>query len=135
MVILALNDVSKKLPKILNRYGEGEPDSKPIDFEGNRIWSFENKDEPEIDLDFGAPSKDKKASVENEENEPLLDKWAITIFGEYFIFASDVEMIKDVILRAKNNQINGFEKEADVALRDIKAGEELSISEAVKEDD
>jgi len=116
MVILKLNDIAKKLPKVLDRYGKGEPDSLPIDFEGSRIWSFENKDEPEIELDFGTKSKDKKANVESDENEPLLDKWAITIFGEYFIFASDVEMIKEAILRAKDSTQNStFEKEEDVA--------------------
>ena len=115
MVILKLNDPQTKLPKILDRYGKGEPDSKPIDFEGHRIWSFENKDEAEIELDFGG-NKDSKKKGDSDENEPLLDKWAISIFANYFIFASDVEMIKDAILRAKNGkQNNAFEKETDVA--------------------
>ena len=114
MVILKLNDAAKKLPKILDRYGKGEPDSKPIDFEGNRIWSFENKENTEIELDFGGKKDAKNKS--SDEDEPLLDKWAITIFGDYFIFASDVEMIMDVLSGAKNpEQKNAFEKEADVA--------------------
>lgn len=114
MVILKLNDAAKKLPKILDRYGKGEPDSKPIDFEGNRIWSFENKENTEIELDFGGKKDAKNKS--SDEDEPLLDKWAITIFGDYFIFASDVEMIMEVLSGAKNpEQKNAFEKEADVA--------------------
>ena len=113
MVILKLDDPAKKLPKVLERYGKGEPDSKPIDFEGNRIWSFENKEEVDLELDFGT-KKDQKKDV--DEDEPLLDKWAITIFGEYFIFASDVEMIMDVLRRAKDAlQKSAFGKEADVA--------------------
>ena len=115
MVILKLNDPQTKLPKILDRYGKGEPDSKPIDFEGHRIWSFENKEEAQIELDFGG-NKDEKKKADSDENEPLLDKWAITIFGDFFIFASDVEMIKDAILRAQNaNEKKAFEKETDVA--------------------
>ena len=43
IVIIKLNDRQTKLPKILDRYGKGEPDSKPIDFEGYRKWSFETK--------------------------------------------------------------------------------------------
>ncbi len=113
MVILKLNDAGKKLPKILDRYGKGEPDSKPVDFEGNRIWSFENKEDTEIELDFGGKKDAKNKPA--DEDEPLLDKWAITIFGDYFIFASDVEMIMDVLSRAKNpGQKNAFEKETDV---------------------
>ena len=115
MVILKLNDPQTKLPKILDRYGKGEPDSKPIDFEGYRIWSFENKAEAEIELDFSS-NKDSKKQGESDDGEPLLDKWAITIFADYFIFASDVEMIKDAILRAKKGQDKqAFEKETDVA--------------------
>lgn len=137
MVILKLVDKQMKLPSILKRYAEGEPNSKPIDFEGNRIWSFENKEETEIELDFGVNQKGK---AEEAKDEPLLDKWAITIFGEYFIFASDVEMIKDAILRAKNDAAkNGFEKESDVAkvtrmLEDVSGNEGRSMNQITRSD-
>ena len=139
MVILKLNDPAKKLPKILDRYGKGEPDSKPIDFEGQRIWSFENKPEAEIELDFGG-GKDSKKKTESDENEPLLDKWAITIFGDYFIFASDVETIKEVIQRGKNPAMkNAFEKEPDVAkvvemLEDVAGAEGRSMNQITRSD-
>lgn len=110
MVILKLNDPNKKLPKVLERYGKGEPDSKPIDFEGCRIWSFENKQEAELEFDFDGNKGKAKA-----DDEPLLDKWAITIFDDYFIFGSDAEMIKDVIVGAKNAaNKDAFGKETDV---------------------
>ena len=114
MVILKLNDPNEKMPKILDRYGKGEPDSKPIDFEGSRIWSFENNQEAEIELDFDV-NKGNKGKA-NQDDEPLLDKWAITIFEKFFIFASDVEMIKDVISGAKiAANKNAFDREKDVA--------------------
>jgi len=114
MVILKLNDPNKKLPKVLERYGKGEPDSKPIDFEGSRIWSFENKQEAELELDFDV-NKGNKGKA-NAADEPILDKWAITIFDGYFIFGSDAEMIKDVITGAKNAaNKDAFGKETDVA--------------------
>ncbi len=137
MVILKLNDQEKKLPKILDRYGKGEPDSKPIDFEGNRIWSFENKEDVDIELDFGGKDKKNKA---DSDDEPLLDKWAITIFGSHFIFASDVEMIKDVIRRGMvANQMNAFEKEADVTrvsnmLENIAGNDGKSMSQVTRTD-
>ena len=138
MVILKLNDEAKKLPKILDRYGKGEPDSKPIDFEGNRIWSFENKEDTEIELDFGG-KKDAKNKA-TDEDEPLLDKWAITIFGDYFIFASDVEMIMDVLRMAKNPaQKNAFEKETDVTkvaamLENVAGNDDRSTNQITRSD-
>jgi len=137
MVILKLNDPTKKLPKVLDRYGKGEPDSKPIDFEGQRIWSFENNPETEIELDFGGGKDTKKKPA---EDEPLLDKWAIAIFGEYFIFASDVETIKEAIRRAKNPAMNNlFEKEPDVdklveMLSDVAGGEGKSMVQITRSD-
>jgi len=137
MVILKLNDPNKKLPKVLDRYGKGEPESKPIDFEGQRIWSFENKPETEIELDFGG-GKDSKAKP--AEEEPLLDKWAMAIFGEYFIFASEVETIKEAIRRAKNPAMsNLFGKEADVAnvvemLGDVAGGDGMSMVQITRSD-
>jgi hypothetical protein len=137
MVVLRLNDPTTKLPKVLDRYGKGEPDSKPIDFEGTRIWSFENKPETEIELDFGGGKDTKKKPA---EEEPLLDKWAITIFGEYFIFASDVETIKEAIQRGKNPAMKSlFEKESDVAkvvemLGDVDGGEGKSMVQITRSD-
>ncbi len=137
MVVLRLNDPTMKLPKVLDRYGKGEPDSKPIDFEGTRIWSFENKPETEIELDFGGGKDTKKKPA---EEEPLLDKWAITIFGEYFIFASDIETIKEAIRRGKNPAMKSlFEKESDVAkviemLGDVDGGEGKSMVQITRSD-
>ncbi len=139
MVILKLADKTNKLPKVLERYGKGEPNSKPIDFEGSRIWSFENVEEVEVELDFGG-NKDAKAKAADGDDEPLLDKWAITIFGDYLIFASDVEMIKDAITRAKSGAAkSGFEKEADVAkvlemLLDIAGNDGQSMNQITRAD-
>ncbi len=138
MVILKLNDQGSKLPKILDRYGKGEPDSKPIDFEGSRIWSFENKEDVDIELDFGG--KDTKKKSDDNDDEPLLDKWAITIFESHFIFASDVEMIKDVIQRAKEGtQAKAFEKEVDVTrvstmLENVAGSDGKSMSQITRTD-
>ncbi len=138
LVILKLNDPNTKLPKVLERYGKGEPDSKPIDFEGIRIWSFENKQDAELELDFDVNKGNK--GKENAEDEPLLDKWAITIFGDYFIFASDAEMIKDAISGAKiAANKTAFEKEKDVAkvmemLGNVAGGEGRSMNQITRSD-
>jgi hypothetical protein len=117
MVIVKLNDPNKKLAKTLDRFGKSEPDATPIDIEGYRVWKFKNTEsdqERNLDLNFDSSSNDKKAE-EAEADAPLLDQWAISIMDDYFLFASDADMILDTIKNAKANQ-GTFSLEKDVVL-------------------
>ena len=112
MVILKLNDPNKKLNKVVERFGKAEPNASPIDVEGFRIWRVKNDVADEVVLDFGK-GNEKDKPKEADSDEPLLDQWAITIMDNYFIFASDAEMIIDTIRNAKKNA-GAFALEPDV---------------------
>ena len=113
MVVLKLNDTKGKLPGVLDRFGKAEPNAKAIDEDGFRVWRIKNDAEEEVVLDFGTKETDKNKAKEEDAEEPLLDQWAIAIMDDYFIFASDAEMIIDTIRNAKKN-IGTFVKEGDV---------------------
>ena len=52
---------------------------------------------------------------EEEVEEPLLDHWAISIVDGYFVFASDAELIIELIERIKANpESSEFMQQADV---------------------
>lgn len=113
MVFLKLNDPDQKLPKVLEKYGKSEPNATPIDIEGFRVWRIKNDSEEEVELDFDKDDSVQK-EMQTDEEQPLLDQWAISIVDGYFIFASDAEMITDTIRNAKANE-GAFMKEPDVA--------------------
>ncbi len=90
------------MTKVLDRAMSIEPDAELVEFEGHRIWKVVHReDEDVVDLgadfgnDFGAP-----AANTGEEPQPWLSNWAITVVGEYLMFASHAEMITDAIVQA-----------------------------------
>jgi hypothetical protein len=114
MVLLQLADPNKKLLGVLNRFGKAEPNAKPEDVEGVRVWRIKNDTEVELTNDF---NNDAKSSNKNDDEEHLLDQWAVAILDDYFIFASDADLIVDTIRAAKSGKQTGlFAKEADVEL-------------------
>ncbi|MEQ1825140.1 MAG: hypothetical protein ABL921_04315, partial [Pirellula sp.] len=113
MVLLKLNDPAKKLSAVLERFGKSEPNALREDVEGVRVWRIKNDVETELVSDFATG---KEGDKDQDEDEHLLDQWAMSILDDYFIFASDAEMIKDTIRAAKSKVQKGlFAKEADVA--------------------
>jgi hypothetical protein len=138
MVILRLNDTQGKLPSVLDRFGKAEPNAKAIDEGGFRVWRIKNDVEEEVVLDFGTKETDKNKAKEEDAEEPLLDQWAIAIMDDYFIFASDAEMIIDTIRNAKKNS-GTFVKEADVVrasqmLGSVAGNDGLSFNEMTRND-
>jgi hypothetical protein len=112
LVLLKLNDTGQKLAKVIERFGKNEPNSQREDVEGVRVWKFKNESEEELVTDFGSKDDNKAA----DEEEHLLDQWAMSILDDYFLFAADAEMIKDTIRAAKSGSQGGqFAKEPDVA--------------------
>lgn len=96
-----------QMAKILRQAMATEPDAQEVTVKGQQIWQVAHKeDEIDIDLDadfggFGA----KPSNAPAEENQPWLSNWAITVYGDYLMFASHVEMISEAIEQAK--QSNG----------------------------
>ncbi|MCU0721744.1 MAG: hypothetical protein MUC83_18685 [Pirellula sp.] len=130
LVAVKLNDPEGKFAEIVERYGSNEPQGQPLDVPDTkyRIWSFLNEtDDVEVELDFAAGTKKSTAAKEDknqtnddsesegdDEEEPLLDQWAISVVDGYFLFASDAELLMETIERVKSNDQSLF-KEADVA--------------------
>lgn len=97
---------SAAMAKVLDRAMKNEPDAELVDFEGHQIWQVVRRDDEEVvDLtndfgsDFGAPAAQ---SGDSGEPEPWLSNWAITVYDDYLMFASHVEMIRDAVSQAKS---------------------------------
>ena len=91
------------MAKVLDRAMVNEPDAEPVDFNGHAIWKVVHHDDESVtDLasdfggDFGAPP----ASSSNQP-QPWLSNWAITVYGDFLMFASHVEMIEEAIQQAQ----------------------------------
>lgn len=111
MIVVRLKGDADKAAKLVERFGKSEPNGTPVDYEGNRIWRFSNEEEEEVvELEFGPPGADAKDDAEEEdENNPLLKEWAISIIDGYFVFASDAGMITEIVDNlSKPKQGNSF---------------------------
>jgi hypothetical protein len=123
MVVVKLQDPGKKLAKVVERFGKSEPDAKPIDVDGYRVWRMKTEREEEVKLDFNVGTDGKDTKSDEDQDEPLLDQWAMCIMDDYFVFSSNAETIIDTIKRVKAKSGSGdFAKEPDV----------IRLSEAIK---
>ena len=111
----------QQMAKILRQAMATEPDAQEISVKGQQIWQVAHEEDDvtlELDADFGAFGT-KPANAPTEENQPWLSNWAITVHGEYLMFASHVEMISEAIAQATKGQRSPLEDEPDY--RQIKA--------------
>jgi hypothetical protein len=123
-VAVKLNDAENKLVNAIEKYGKNEPNGTAIDYPPGpgsyRIWFFENTEEDDdLEADFASGTKKtskeetKDEDAENEE-EPLLKQWAISVVDGYFVFGSDPDLIKEAIDRSKRKEESSLLKQADV---------------------
>lgn len=103
------------MARVLDRAMENEPDADPVVFKGHGIWKVVHHDDESVtDLasdfggDFGAPP----ASSSNQP-QPWLSNWAITVYGDYLMFASHVEMIEEAIEQAQTGADSPLLTESD----------------------
>ncbi len=103
------------MAKVLDRAMENEPDAEPVDFNGHGIWKVMHHDDESVtDLasdfggDFGAPP-----AASNNQPQPWLSNWAITVYGDYLMFASHVEMIQEAIAQAQTGTDSPLVTEPD----------------------
>ncbi len=103
----------EKFAKILDRAMETEVDAELVDVKGQKIWQVAHKeDDLELDLDqsFGALPN---AAPANKPNDPLLNNWAVTVYGDYLMFSSHKEMISEAIEQAKQGSQSPLMGEPD----------------------
>lgn len=103
-----------QMAKILRQAMATEPDAQEITSNGQQIWQVAHQEEKlalELDADFGDFGAKPNAAAEN--NQPWLSNWAITVYGDYLMFASHVEMIEEAIAQAKSGQESPLAGEKD----------------------
>ncbi|MEM7478758.1 MAG: hypothetical protein AAF483_27560 [Planctomycetota bacterium] len=100
------------LSKVLNRAMRGEPDAKEIEFKGHTIWAVSHNSTNELEVppdfefggldddfgDFGPPRAQGNGNDKDEDH--WLNSWAITVHGNYLVFASHIDLIKESIERS-----------------------------------
>jgi hypothetical protein len=106
----------QKLADVLRRAMKNEPDTDKEMVGDLEIWkkvasSDSAVDSIELDKDLGGLGDPGAAG--GEADTPWLSRWAITVYDEYFLFASHVELIKETIAQAKAGGISPLLQQVD----------------------
>ncbi len=115
LIALKLKDAAA-LSKEVDRAMKNEPDAKKVDFNGQTIWKVvRNDDDSEFgefdDFDDFDDEEDDQGA--EDANGPWLSDWAITVSGDYLLFASHAEMIEEAIELAAQNEESPLERAED----------------------
>jgi hypothetical protein len=135
LICIKLKDPQNKLTGVLNRYSKTEPGSSTEDIGDYRVWKFSNEEVQEETLDFDAGPNSNKGNQQNQQNQPLLKQWAVTLIDGWFVFASNPDTLAKVIERASNAAAQGgFEglpevKSSRAMQEKLLGGTEMSFSE------
>jgi hypothetical protein len=104
----------EKLAAVLRRAMRQEPDTEREPGE-QEIWKKVHRPDSSVEsLDLDQQFGDFGAPPPAAADTPWLSSWAITVYGDYFMFASHVDMIKDAIAQSKSGEESPFVKEPDV---------------------
>jgi hypothetical protein len=108
LIALRLNSPAK-IKAVLRQAMKNEPGAQLV--EGpDEIWrksadSETGTENDPLNEDFGGDFGGAgNAPAAGEAGGPWVKSWAITVYGDYFMFASHVEMIKDAIAQAKSGK-------------------------------
>ena len=115
LIALRIQD-AKKMSEILERALVNDSDARAIEFEGQRIWTVSRVEDEELDFsidsdfggfDSGFSEPAESSSSSNDETQPWLNNWAMTVLsvGEesFLFFASGTSVIEDAIRRSVNS--------------------------------
>lgn len=104
----------QKLAAVLRRAMKNEPDTELEMMGEQEIWkkvpASEATESVDITQDFGDFDGNAPAGAGNQND--WLSSWAIAVHGEYFLFASHVDLIKESIQQAKTGP-SPLAKQAD----------------------
>lgn len=91
---------SAVVAKAINGAMEGDPDVYQVPYDEHLIWEIRpgEADPPGFEVDgFPDFGFDEPEPTEANEPEPLLEKWALTVYGDYLFFASHAELLVEII--------------------------------------
>ncbi|MCA9190468.1 MAG: DUF3352 domain-containing protein [Planctomycetales bacterium] len=120
LIALRIKD-AKALGMVLNRAMSNEPDAEMLTVSGLEIWKVTHQEDDDLaDISIGQDFGEfgTTPALEDEE-EPWLSNWAITVFSEgasdsgYLMFASHVEMIEQAVANAKASTDSELVNESD----------------------
>jgi len=106
----------EQMLKILTKAMENEPDAEELAINGQKVWQVAHKEEEldlELESDFGAFAKPAPAAAPAGGGQPWLSNWAITVHGDYLMFASHVDMISEAIAQSKQAETSPLTQEKD----------------------
>jgi hypothetical protein len=125
---------------VVNRTMENDPDIFQLDYPHHVIWEVRPSEAEDIDFDvedFGFGFDDEPAVANNKKSEPLMERWGITVFDGYLMFASHAEMLVDLVEHKRSGQGSfadqpAFERVRTAILRE--GGEERAMERIVRTD-
>ena len=110
LLALKLTDPDKML-SILRDAMNNEVDAEQVEFEGIEIWQVSEETEEDTSSEFGDFAAPPPAAGAN--NAKWLEQWAITVYGDYLLFASHLELIEDAIQQGRVNETSPLLETAD----------------------
>lgn len=142
LIALRLNS-PEKIKAVLRQAMKNEPGAEKV--EGpDEIWKKSSENEFQendpLSADFGGEfGTESGATADPGGQTPWVKSWAITVHGDYFMFASHVEMIKDAIAQAKSGNPSPLNAEPSaerirVALKKVFGDEPNCFSQIVRSD-
>ena len=114
LIALRLN-APDKIKAVLRQAMKNEPGAEPVDGP-DEIWKKAadgSASDPDLTTDFGDFGTDANPPAAPGAT-PWVKSWAIAVHGDYFMFASHVEMIKDAIAQAKSGLPSPLKSEPSV---------------------
>lgn len=125
---------------VVNRTMENDPDIFQLDYPHHVIWEVRPSEAEDIIFDvedFGFGFDDEPAVASNKKSEPLMERWGITVFDGYLMFASHAEMLVDLVEHKRSGQGSfadqpAFERVRTAILRE--GGEERAMERIVRTD-
>lgn len=120
LIALKIKD-TPKMAKLLNNAMKGEPDAFEEKFQNVTIWKVEHPDNADEESEFGEFGAgdfdefggDEFGDADGGAPEPWLNSWAIAAHGDFLMFASHDDMIKEAITQAGAANISPLTKSED----------------------
>jgi hypothetical protein len=127
------------MAKVLDRAMKNEPDAEPVEYKGHLIWKVVHREDEEVtDLaaDFGGGFGGPPPTAADQP-QPWLSNWAITVYGDFLMFASHAEMIEQAIEQAQTSNESPLVSESDYrrvakAIAERFGGDDISAWQVVR---